>query len=171
MTHLPVGHYLGAFHPGPGEDVAYHRIRIGDAVVYLTDAAELRGWLLTDAVPAPVADRLVAAGALVPLPDPGPDTLGFAAAYRLRPLLSAVGPVPGGASFGLGAAGHPVAAVDALLLDLWWWSGPSADLWTACERAAGARSTEPVRVLEHFLRHGRDLLAAGAAYLDVNLGR
>ncbi|GAA0714130.1 hypothetical protein Drose_25740 [Dactylosporangium roseum] len=132
-----------------------------------------------------LADGLVARGALAPvaLGDTPPaaadgdiavaavgaEGVAFAHGHRLRPLQTAIGWVSGadGGGFAIGFAGQATVVVGPLLRDLWWWAGPSTDLWGLCQRLAAARESTPEQVLRHFLDHGHHLLAAGAAYLDA----
>jgi hypothetical protein len=187
MTLLfPVGHWLGPFHPAAGAPSAGARIRVGAHVLTLSRPAEAAAWALAhatgdeqeresaltveayhayvqDALGAEghaAAEALLTVGALVRVPESGAPARRFAAEHRLRPLLTA----PAGPVTADGTAHRPV--VDEFTHELWWWSGPSPDLWSACERVARSRGVQPQRLLDHFLATGHALVSTGAGYLD-----
>jgi hypothetical protein len=51
---LPVGHYMGAFHPDVGAPLKYRKLRIGMNIKKLTTEAEFGLWALSHGLP----DRL-----------------------------------------------------------------------------------------------------------------
>jgi len=91
-------------------------------------------------------------------------TVDFARAYRLRPLLGALGRPDATGPYALGLGTQATVLVDETLRDLWWWAARSDTLWTLCGRLDAAA---PERVLAHFVEHGHSLLGGAAAYLDV----
>lgn len=192
---LPIGHFLGAFHPGPGAPAAYHAVRVGREIVRLPDADHRDVWalahsdsgtratLLTAASSAgiddaePIVDRLLASGVLAEVPPDPAARIGFASAHRLEPLLVGVGGGPGEPSDGMGVPGLLVAArVPPRVFELWQWAHLWPDLWAACrglaEVSAGLGQDEPGesdpdRVLAFALEAIGAMIASSVAYLDA----
>ncbi|MGW4499078.1 hypothetical protein ACWENR_10750 [Micromonospora sp. NPDC004336] len=184
---MPLGHYLGEYRDGDGDLQPGHMIRIGEETTALTGPTELSCWALAHERPDPtfdaavvdtlgtegpeVAAGLLRAGLLRRVPDDESERRSFARAHRLRPLLTALGRLDGDPErYAIGFAGQVTAVVDAQTRDLWWWAGPSRNLWELCVRVGAAHARRPETVLEYFLAHAHDLLAGGAAYLDVAPG-
>lgn len=139
---FPVGHYLGANHPGE-----QHIVRIGWQQYELNAGDELAVWALAHGVP----------GA-----DDAPWTRSTAEAVaRVRDAA--------GAGDGLGAVpANPTARVDGFSYELWTWGHACDSLWQTCEYVAhaeaGAGTAEST--LDRVLPAVQLLLANGAAYLD-----
>jgi hypothetical protein len=194
---FPVGHYLGAFHPGPGEPVLYHRVRVGTELVQLDPDSGFPVWGLAHGLPATAQngevwtraalvelarrpgdadlagtiDDLLAGGALVEVGADGIDPATFARRYRLQPLLTGMGAGPGRPDrFLIGVLGsEPAAIVDMRVFDLWQWASRAGNLWDLNELQV---VTAPL--LGHdddgvpgLLHRVHTLLANGCGYLDV----
>jgi hypothetical protein len=158
---FPVGHLLGAFHPGPGAPASYHGVRIGWETVRLPDDDHRDLWALAhgslpDAgvgwtrpallaaarqvgieAAAPIVEALLDRGALVEVQRDPEAMIAFAAAYRLEPLLVGLGSSPEEPLDGIGVPGLLVAArVSPRVFELWQWAPLWPDLWTACQGLA-----------------------------------
>jgi hypothetical protein len=191
---FPIGQLLGAFHPGPGEESAYQRIRLGDATLPLYGTVEFQVWALAHGVGSGgptdldsfkkivtdrfgveadvIADELIQAGALAVVTDDVPARMDFANAHCLRPLLSAAAPTTPGAApadqrFAIAGMGMVVATVDIVLLDLWWLCGAAPTLWSACQRVASTNGGAPLEILDHFFASENPLITRNVAYLDL----
>jgi hypothetical protein len=190
---LPIGHDLGAFHPGHGRPPV-RQVRLGGELVELS-AGELHAWTLAhglveeNAVLPSTHDVLVAeAGAaavagllergLLAEAEPGTaESVAFAEAHRLLPLAVGLGnSAQEPWMFSVGLLYQPLAVLIGALFDLWQWAHLSPDLWLACRELAevatrsdidDAELTDPGRVLAGALSSLHQLLAARVACLDV----
>lgn len=196
---FPVGHDLGAFHPGRGRPVARYEIRAGRTTYGLPTGDEYRVWLVAHGVPgqpltwpryradlrasgvpdaAGIAGRLAADGLLWRVPPSGDAAVGFAARHRVMPLMTAVGMAeetpPEGYSLGL--PGHPTVHVDSLGYWLWLWGGQWDSLWHASAALAGTRlgaavgDGDPRACLAAVLAELPQLISSGTACLDAAAG-
>ncbi|TDO57304.1 hypothetical protein EV651_11128 [Kribbella sp. VKM Ac-2571] len=190
---FPVGHYLGANHPGE-----QHIVRIGWQQYELKTGDELAVWALAHGVPgtagtpwtratteavalaggiaeaAAVLDQLLGRDLLVEVEPRTADAAAFARTCRIRSLLVGSGEHPSAPGrYGLGAVpANPTARVDGFSYELWMWAPACDSLWQACEYFARAEAgadadgvnAEPA--LDRVLPAAQLLLANGAAYLD-----
>jgi hypothetical protein len=190
---FPLGHLLGAFHPGRDEPLEYHRIRIGADVLTLSSDLALvwnlahgvpggvlpgQAWtraMLTEVVGARGGEDAVAGlldtGALVEVGPGALDATTFARGHRLHPLLVGLGVTPERPDlYRIGTLDQPVATVDELTFDMWQWAPTVGDLWELCEvQAATARvlGDEPDEGLRNLLWRLHVLLSNGCGYLDI----
>ncbi|MEO3744025.1 hypothetical protein [Plantactinospora sp. B5E13] len=165
---LPVGHYLGAVYPGPGEPLAHHRLRIGDSVVRLFSEEEFGLWVLAHGLPGrpvdqpwtpsalaesvrrrdgrdvtPLLHELLAEGALAVVTPGTEEAVAFARAHRFRSLLTGLGISPDDPGrFLLGLIGQPLAVVDEPTYELWQWAPLHGNIWDVC-RALVEIDAEP----------------------------
>ncbi|MEV6267608.1 hypothetical protein AB0L64_10590 [Kribbella sp. NPDC051936] len=190
---FPVGHYLGANHPGE-----QHIVRIGWQQYELNAGDELAVWALAHGVPgagdapwtrssadavaraggiadaAAVIDTLLSRDLLVEIEPGTADALEFARSCRIRSLLVGSGEHPSAPGrYGLGAVpANPTARVDGFSYELWTWGHACDSLWQTCEyvaRAGAGAGTDEVNAeptLDRVLPAVQLLLANGAAYLD-----
>ncbi|MET9269340.1 hypothetical protein [Kribbella sp. NPDC003557] len=187
---FPVGHYLGANHPG-----GQHVVRIGWQQYELEAGDELALWALAHGVPgtadapwtrataeavaraggiaeAPAAlDKLLGRDLLVEVEPGTADAQEFARSCRIRSLLVGSGEHPSAPGrYGLGAVpANPTARVDGFSYELWTWGHACDSLWLACEYFARAEAGDGVDaepMLDRVLPAVQLLLANGAAYLD-----
>jgi hypothetical protein len=156
---LPIGHYLGPFHPGPDEPMECHRVRVGAEVVKLVTDTEFLVWALAHGVPGVVPsdsdlvwtraavtgiasergaddltdtfDALLATGVLVEVGPDAVDPATFARGHRLQPLLAGLGTGPGRPDrHQIGVFGEePAAVVDIQVFDLWQWAPRVGTVW------------------------------------------
>ncbi|HZX03844.1 hypothetical protein [Kribbella sp.] len=187
---FPVGHYLGANHPG-GE----HLVRIGWRQCALGAGDELAVWALAHGVPgrsgeapwtrtsieavaqaggitrpAATIDQLLERDLLIEVTPGTADAVEFARACRIGSLLVGSGVQPNG-DYGLGAVpANPSAGVDGFAYELWTWGHAFDSLWDACELFASTEAdsgeASAQDVLDRVLPATQQLLAGGAAYLD-----
>ncbi|MFG1922446.1 hypothetical protein [Cryptosporangium sp. NPDC048952] len=190
---LPVGHYLGAFHPGPGQPPSYHVVRAGWEPFRLADETELDVWgfahglpdaepftresLLAAAAEHPEADAvldgLLDKGLVVEVVPGTEQAREFAEQHRLQPLLLGLGHTRDDELDAIGVPGLVVALrATPSVLEVWEWAHLWPDLWSACEglaeaaRDSGHGETDPAAVLTFVLDAVQTLVAHGAAYLD-----
>lgn len=157
---LPVGHYVGAYHPTRGAPLAYHTVRIGSRPFRLHTHAELMMWLLAHGpdreATTPrtrarvleaarsrfpdaeeILDALVAEDVIVEVRPGTEDALGFAMNHRVMPLLFGLwSDRPDHSVRPLGLGTRSAVEVDGFGLDLWRFSGQAGDLWEFCETYA-----------------------------------
>ncbi|GAB2935769.1 hypothetical protein GCM10027280_24600 [Micromonospora polyrhachis] len=181
---LPLGHYLGEYPDGGDGLEPGHLLRVGEHTPTLAGPTQLSCWALAHERPESTFDVTVAdvlgtegrevvttllrAGLLLRVTDDETERRAFARSHRLRPLLTALGRLAGDPErYAIGFAGQVTAVIDPQTHDLWWWSGPSGNLWELCVRVGAMHTRRPEALLDHFLAHAHDLLAGGAAYLDV----
>lgn len=194
---LPVGHDLGAFHPGDGATEPVQQVRLGAQLVELS-ATEFHLWSLahglldesaghvlpaTEAalrghVDEPAVLRsLVERGLLAVV---GPDDFErFAATHRLLPLALGLG----NSSeqpwlFSVGFLHQPLVQMTGALFDMWQWAHLSPNLWLACRESAAVAEragiddpdqTDPARVLAGVFGALHLLLSVRAACLDMRI--
>lgn len=161
---LPVGHYLGAFHPAVDQPPSHHLVRMGWEPVRLGDDAELDVWGFAHGLPAElgrgpwtraslleaaagaghadvtdVLDHLLDVGVVVEVVVGGAQAREFAEHHRIQPLLIGLGPAPGEALDAIGVPGLTVALHAApRVFEVWQWAHLWPDLWSACEGLAEA---------------------------------
>ncbi|HEY0448951.1 hypothetical protein [Actinophytocola sp.] len=190
---LPVGHDLGAFHPGDGA-AAVRQVRLGAEIVELS-TEEFQVWSLAHGIPsgdtvsctpADLSSPLSSPDAVAALRDRGllaevtPDSAQrFAAAHRLLPLALGLGNTAEEPwLFSVGLLYQPLVMMTGALFDLWQWAHLSPDLWLACRESAevatragadDADVTDPARVLAGALGSLHQLLVARVACLDVRI--
>jgi len=193
---LPVGHYLGRYHPQRHAPPRYHKVRLGSDLLRLSDDA-FTVWALSHGVPhrsavepwtrlavleaagqladperqfnALVRDGLVAEGA-----SGTPDAIRFARNYRIRPLMTGLGNTAREPTrFGIGVIGRPAAVtVDLLGFELWQWGRLDQNLWQTAHRLRSVQSPDspgsidPEQMLTEVLRRLPVLLGHNAVYLD-----
>ncbi len=183
---VPVGHYLGPFFAGSGQPSGY-RLRLGSSTVEVPEPA-IRAWILTHQEPPEgsepwtaaslaaattraAVDELFATGTLVEVNAGTGDAVGFAKAHRLRGLMLCVGSAPDEPEVTLlGLPGEPAVALSWAGYQTWHHGHRAPSLWAACAAIAATRADAmtPAGVLREMLGGGiGDLLACGAAYLDV----
>jgi hypothetical protein len=197
---FPLGHFLGPIYRGTQPQPDYHRLRLGRQVLKLLTDDEVAVWALAHGVPdalryegwtrqglerhalesgrddlGGVVSVLLESGILAEV---GPDVdaaVAFAEQYRLRSLLTGLGPDPRQRdAYGLGLVGQQPALVDTLVYEVWQWAPQSRSLWRACEvfttvQRGGAAPTEDETLAElgPFLLRVQVLLSHGAGYLDL----
>lgn len=200
MTHaefvLPVGHYLGRYHPQRHAPPRYHKVRLGSDLLRLSDDA-FTVWALSHGVPGRSAvepwtrqavleaagqladpelrfDALVRDGLVAEVAPATPDAIRFASHYRIRPLMTGLGNTAGEPMrFGIGVIGEPAAVtVDLLGFELWQWGRLDQNLWQIARRLRSVqspdspRSIDPEQMLAEVLRRLPVLLSHNAVYLD-----
>lgn len=190
---FPVGHYLGPQYRPGNEEPSGHRVRLGPSLRWLGSEPELlawtlahglgtladdtpwtraalveHGWMLAELELADAVTGLLGRGLLVEVDPDGDAAPTFAAAYRLRALLLALGPDPSEPdAMLLGTAGLPVVALSEFGHAVWRAGQDAPTLWDACRTVAGAEAdTDPHRLLADLLSELHGLLSTGAAYLD-----
>lgn len=212
-TIFPIGHYCGVSPHGPDSavtDQGGHLVRVGYGLERLTDD-EFGIWILAHGLtevgrddwtaehildraaetgvanPAEHLDELFARGllALVPTrPEYADESVAFASAYRIGPLLVGLGAVPDEPNepdqHAIGVPGVGTAALlDPACYELWQRSGAAATVWQLCqervERTTAISSgleglLDPTRLLAQLLGELRTLIVHGCAYLDVAVG-
>lgn len=187
---LPVGHYGGAVHRSAGADVDHHVVRVGTTLHRLRPGGQLDTWALAhgtgdpdvpwdlDALLSAAAaagipagaelDELVALGLVGLVTDD--DAPAFAAAHRLRPLLTGVGAPPGDPFEVIGIPGLPPSIrVRPRTAQVWRWTGLWPDLASASaarDRVARDSGREPDGLGE-LLADVQVLIGGSAAFLDV----
>ncbi|SHN75397.1 hypothetical protein [Cryptosporangium aurantiacum] len=160
---FPVGHYLGAVHPGGGAPPSFHVVRAGREAVHLSDEDEVDVWGLAHGLPSagdgawsraqvlsaaadaghpdaePVLDALLERGLVVEVRPGTDDARDFARFYRLRPLLLGLGR-PAGEDLDLIGVPGLVVALRATprVLEVWEWAHLWPNLWAASEGLAEA---------------------------------
>ncbi|MGH3715915.1 MAG: hypothetical protein ACRDT4_21010 [Micromonosporaceae bacterium] len=152
---FPIGHYIGAYHPGTDEPLAYHTVRIGRTPTRLTSDAEFTLWALShgltgdDAVrpwgrdevlrvaerervdQAPrLLDELIGEDIIIEVAAGTPDAIEFAKAHRVVPLMFGIGQTsedPPRNGIGLGS--QVVLEVTNMAYELWRFGHLAGDLW------------------------------------------
>lgn len=187
---LPVGHYAGPVTPSAGAGVAHHLVRTGLQLHRLRPGAQVDTWALAHGtgqdgeawtlsamqaaaaaagVPADTELDELVAGGLVALVTPD-SAAAFAAAHRLRPLLTGLGSPPGDPFEVLGIPGLPHSLrVRPRIAEVWRWVGLWPDLASASQardRVARSSGQEPGGLAE-LLADVQVLLGGSAAFLDV----
>lgn len=195
---LPVGHGLGAFHPGDGETAPVQQVRLGTAIAELTDA-EFLVWTLAhglvdeqgQAVPSTEAAvleytddqetvrSLLARGLLAEVVPGSSESVGFASAHRLVPLALGLGNSPEQPwLFAAGLLHQPLVLMTGGMYDLWQWAHLSPNLWLACQELAlvatqagltDPEQTDPEQVLAGALGSLHQLLATRVACVDTRI--
>ncbi len=152
---LPIGHYVGAYHPGPGEPLAHHTVRIGRTPVRLQSDEEFGLWALCHGLTGDAASRtwsrdgvlaaaaesgiadaprllqeLITEDIVVEVAPDTPDSIDFAKSYRVVPLMFGVGltgddPV----TAGIGLQGQPAIEVTSFGYELWRFGHRVGNLW------------------------------------------
>ncbi len=152
---LPIGHYVGAYFPGPDEPLQHHTVRVGQTPVRLRSDDEFGIWALAhgfsgedavrpwtrqhivavareaglDNAPEIVAD-LLAEDVLAEVTMNTQDSVEFAMAYRPAPLMFGVGvtreePV----AVGIGLQGQPAVETSSYGFELWRFGHRAGSLW------------------------------------------
>ena len=193
---LPVGHDLGAFHPGDGESAPVRQVRLGAQLNELTEA-EFLVWTLAhglvddegqpvpgtaagigEHVDEPAAiSSLVERGLLAEVTPGSPESVRFASAHQLLPLALGLGNSEEQPwLFAAGLLYQPLVMMTGAMYDLWQWAHLSPNLWSACQElaevAAGAgiedpEQTDPEQVLAGALGSVHQLLGVRVACVDV----
>ncbi|MGH3656212.1 MAG: hypothetical protein ACRDUA_06100 [Micromonosporaceae bacterium] len=152
---LPIGHYVGAYYPGPDEPLAHHTVRIGRAPVRLQSDEEFGLWalshgltgedathtwsredVLSAATDADIQDaprllqELINEDIIVDVAPGTADSIDFAKSYRVVPLMFGVGmtsddPV----TAGIGLQGQPAVEVNSFGYELWRFGHRVGNLW------------------------------------------
>ncbi|GAA3388208.1 hypothetical protein [Cryptosporangium minutisporangium] len=162
---LPIGHYLGAVHPGDGRPPSYHVVRAGWEPYRLADETELDVWGIAHGLPdeltlrgawtraavlaaaaqaghadvEPVLDSLLDRGLAVEVRPGTEQAREFARHHRIQPLLLGLGRAPGEELDGIGVPGLVLALrATPRVLEVWEWAHLWPDLWSACEGLAEA---------------------------------
>jgi hypothetical protein len=155
---LPLGHYVGRFHPEAFAPASYHKVRLGREVLRLTDdtfavwalSHGLRdrigagGWTrhtLLDAArgmpdPEKLLDWLIGDGLVAEVVPGSREAIHFAGRYRIQPLMTGLGNTAAEPlRFSIGILGQPPAVtVDAIGYELWQWGRLDRDLWQVAQR-------------------------------------
>lgn len=156
---FPVGHYMGPFHPGPGEPVKHHTVRVGWQTPKLHDDDEYGVWAIAHGVvrrldttpwtravvedtvrnagvdePARIVDALLERGLLAEVTPGTPQAVEFANAYRVQSLMVGLGNTPDEPLLtGIGLPGLPPAVrVEPFSAELWEWGHIFPNLWGVC---------------------------------------
>ncbi|MGQ0840908.1 hypothetical protein [Actinokineospora sp.] len=195
---VPIGHSLGAFHPGDGTDHV-QQVRVGADVVELGDT-DFGLWALAHglpdsaggpAVPCTRAGLREAAADTDSLPGflrtgliaevtPGSaESVEFASTHRLVPLALGLGnDAEQPWLYSVGLLYQPLVLMTGALYDLWQWAHLAPDLWSACREAAGVaeaagvtepEQTQPELVLAGLFGSLHQLLSAHVACVDVRI--
>jgi hypothetical protein len=190
---LPVGHDLGAFHPGHDQPPV-RQVRLGSELVELS-AGEMHAWtlahglveenevrpctkeILVEEAGSREVAGLLERGLLAEVEPGTAESVAFAEAHRLLPLAVGLGnSAEEPWLFSVGLLYQPLAVLSGALFDLWQWAHLSPDLWLACRELAevatrseidDAELTDPGRVLAGALASLHQLLAARVVCLDV----
>lgn len=158
---LPVGHYVGAYHPAVGAPLKYRKLRLGTDIKKLSTEAEFGLWALSHGLPdrlektAWTRSTLLAVATEMELPDPEgslrslvaagalaevsyPNAVEFARTHRIQPLMMGLGNTPQDPlTFNLGLVGlPPVVKVESFLYELWQWGRVGRSLWQTVEMFA-----------------------------------
>lgn len=155
---LPIGHFLGPFHPGHDAPTDHHVLRIGREPVRLFTEEEVAVWTLAHGLPdrpstvpgtrqslvdsarehgvadaAEVVAELLAQGILAEVEPGGESAVRFAERHRFCPLLTGLGATGWRPDrYLIGVAGDPVVDVDIFGYEVWQWAHLHPDLWRAC---------------------------------------
>ncbi|GAA5134557.1 hypothetical protein [Pseudonocardia adelaidensis] len=195
---FPVGHDLGAFHPGDGESGPVQQVRLGSELVELSDS-EFLVWTLahglvdddgqsvpiTEAAILDYADEpgsvhsLAERGLLVEVVPGSPESVQFASIHQLLPLAMGLGNSRDQPwLFAVGLLYRPLVVMTGAMYDLWQWAHLSPNLWLACRELAAVATgagiadpeqTEPELVLAGALGSLHQLLALRVACLDTRI--
>lgn len=196
---FPVGHSLGAFHPGDGETPPVQQVRLGPEIVELSDQ-EFLVWTLAhglvdeQGLPVPgttatvleyadepgILESLVDRGLLAEVLPGSAESVDFASTHRLLPLAMGLGNDPAQPwLFAVGLLHQPLVLMTGGMYDLWQWAHLSPNLWLACQELALVASqagiadpeqTDPEQVLAGALAALHQLLAVRVACLDSRIG-
>jgi hypothetical protein len=196
---FPVGHDLGPFFPTTGEPLAYYEVCVGRTAYGLPSHFDYAVWmrahgpvderpltymryrndLVTDRIPDAHAraQRLATDGLLWLVPPRGDGAVEFARAYRLMPLVTAIGNAEPDTPPGRYALGRPGGIVfhqaDELEYHLWLRGGHFDSLWLACESVArsdiGAAlgDGDPHRCIGPVLLAVQNLINHSLVFLDA----
>ncbi|MGH3737667.1 MAG: hypothetical protein ACRDT6_18955 [Micromonosporaceae bacterium] len=152
---FPIGHYIGAYHPGAGEPLAYHSIRVGQSRVALRSDEEFRMWALCHgftgeqnvrpwtrdgALRAASAtgldgarellDGLLGEDIVVEVKAGTDEAVSFARQHRVVPLLYGVGQTQSDPPRqGIGLGGQVALQVNNLAFELWRFGHLADNLW------------------------------------------
>lgn len=141
---LPIGHYIGAFHPAPGAPAEHHTVRVGTAPMRLlsddelgvwamahglTGEAAVRPWTRAGAIDvaeqagiddaAKILDELLADELLAEVVPETEQAVEFAESYRVVPLMFGVAGSVSERRRAIGLPGVPVVEVDNFSFELW----------------------------------------------------
>jgi hypothetical protein len=191
---LPLGHYMGRYHPRAHAPARYHTVRLGRGLVRLGEAA-FAVWVLChghgdlpwtrrdvlDAAqelpdPERLLDSLIGEGVVAEVVPGTGDAIRFAGTHRIQPLMTGFGNTAAQPHrFGIGLPGGPPAVtVDTIGFELWQWGRLERDLWQVAlrlvaveDRVSPRRQTGPEDMLTEILERLPVLLAHHAAYLDL----
>ena len=197
-TLLPVGHSLGAFHPGD-ETEPVHQVRLGAQLVDLT-GDEFRLWSRAHGIPdsadgevPPATEAMLRAEVDDPalirsltdrglLAEVGPgadDLVRFASTHRLIPLALGLGNTRDEPwLFSVGLLHQPLVRMTGAMFDMWQWAHLSPDLWLACRESAAVAEragvdepaqTDASQVLAGVLGSLNMLLSVRVACLDMRV--
>jgi hypothetical protein len=195
---FPVGHDLGPYFPRRDEPLQHYEVCLGRRAYGLPSHYDYAVWmrahgpvddppltytqyrdnLLADRIPEPGARaaRLAADGLLFQVPWSGAGAVEFALAFRLMPLVTAIGNVGPDIPAGRYALGRPTMVfhyADELEYWLWLWGGHHDNLWLACESLArtqlGAATGDgdPHRCVGPALLAVQRLINHSLAFLDA----
>lgn len=151
---FPIGHYIGAFHPGPDAPLAHHSVRIGAHAMRLLSDDELGVWALSHGVPDEAArpwtrdqvlamaeragiadvqqilDDLLYEEMLVEVMPDSPEAVGFAEDHRVAPLLAgSIKPATSEGARAIGVAGQPLIELNNIAFELWRLGHLADSLW------------------------------------------
>jgi hypothetical protein len=162
---LPIGHYLGAYHPSAGAELDSYVVRVGWETYQLSGTEQFGVWALAHGVPegadtapwtrsavygaaraagipgaGPILDDLIGKDLLVEVTPGTAEAVEFARVCRTRSLLIGLGNTPDEPlRYGIGLAGaKPVVKVPGFTYELWKWGHACDSLWHACQILAQA---------------------------------
>ncbi|MQA25551.1 MAG: hypothetical protein GEU94_08770 [Micromonosporaceae bacterium] len=156
---LPIGHYVGAHYPGPGEPLEDHTVRIGATPVHLLSDEEFGVWVLAHGLAGPDAEapwtrrhlldaaaeasvddapelleELLEEGVVAEVALGTTESVEFAKEHRVAPLMAGMGLVSEDpVAVRIGVYGIQTAEVNGFAFELWRLGHRAGSLWDFCQ--------------------------------------